>query len=51
VPARIRPEPSDEQREALLLALAVLDGRGDEPSPWWQAGVREAVEDELDAPE
>jgi hypothetical protein len=46
VSVRISPEPSDEQRAVLLQALAALDGRPDEPSPWWQAGVREAVEDE-----
>ena len=42
---RIRPEPSDEERAVLLQALAALDGRRNEPSQWWQAGVRESVEE------
>jgi hypothetical protein len=46
VEVEIRPEPSPEEREALLQALAVADGAGDEASPWWEAGIREAVEDD-----
>ena len=42
----ITPEPTPEQREALLAALAALNGATDEPPAWWQAGIREAVEDE-----
>jgi hypothetical protein len=42
----ITPEPTPEEREALLRALASLNGRHDEPPAWWQAGAREAVEDE-----
>ncbi len=48
---RIRPEPSDEQRAALLRALAELDGGREAPSAWWQAGIREAVEDEREEKE
>lgn len=48
---RITPEPSAEEREVLLRALAALDGRGEEASPWWQAGIREAIEDEPDEAE
>jgi hypothetical protein len=51
VSVRIRPEPSDEERAVLLQALAALDGRRDEPSAWWQAGVREAVEEGAEAEE
>ena len=42
----IRPEPTPEEREAIVRALAALDGRGDHVSAWWEAGVRESVEDE-----
>ena len=41
----IDPEPTPEEREALLAALAALDGERP-PSAWWAAGVREAVEEE-----
>jgi hypothetical protein len=41
----IRPEPTSEEREAILRALAGLEGK-DEPSEWWAAGVLEAVEEE-----
>jgi hypothetical protein len=46
VSVRIRPEPSPEEREVLLRALSAVDPSRDERSPWWQAGIREAVEDE-----
>ena len=45
----IRPEPTPAEREALLRALIAVDGleqRAQEPPAWWQAGIREAVEDE-----
>jgi hypothetical protein len=45
----IRPEPTPEEREAILRALAELDGRGEAPSAWWQAGVREAVDGDSEA--
>jgi hypothetical protein len=40
----IRPEPTPEQREAILRALAALDERAEQASAWWQAGIRDAVE-------
>ncbi len=44
----IRPEPTPEEREAIVRALAQLDG-SDEPSQWWLAGVRESLgEDDED---
>jgi hypothetical protein len=46
VSVEIRPEPTPEEREAILRALAALDGRADGSSAWWQAGVRESVEDD-----
>jgi hypothetical protein len=49
VSVEIRPEPTPEEREALLRALAALDGperREHAISAWWEAGSREAVEDE-----
>jgi hypothetical protein len=39
----IRPEPTPEEREAILRALAELDAKA-EPPAWWLAGVREAVD-------
>ena len=39
--AEITPEPSPEEREALLAALASSDGERPEPSAWWLAGVRD----------
>ena len=41
----IRPEPSPEERAALLAALQRLLAE-EEPGPpaWWLAGVRESVE-------
>jgi hypothetical protein len=41
----ITPEPSPEEREALLRVLAAEDGATAPPSPWWAAGIREALED------
>lgn len=41
--AEIKPEPTPEEREAILLALAGLDGEEEQPE-WWAAGVRDAVE-------
>jgi hypothetical protein len=47
--AEIAPEPGPEEREALLLALAAAaDGAAGAPSAWWQAGIREAVEEETE---
>ena len=43
--AEIKPEPTPEEREAILRALAELDGEDGE-SAWWRAGLAEAVEDE-----
>jgi hypothetical protein len=44
----ITPEPTPEEREALLRALAVPDGAHPEPSAWWQAGAQEAIAEESD---
>ena len=41
----IKPEPTPEEREAILRALAELDGAA-EPPAWWRAGVQESVEDD-----
>jgi hypothetical protein len=50
VGAAITPEPTPEEREALLAALAARDGDSAGPSAWWEAGIREAVEEEPDEP-
>ena len=42
----ISPEPTPEEREALLAALARLNGRAGGGSAWWEAGIRESVEEE-----
>jgi hypothetical protein len=45
----ITPEPTSEEREALLSALSVLDGTSSAaPAAWWEAGVREAVGEDLE---
>jgi hypothetical protein len=46
VPPEISPEPSPDEREALLRALAELDGTPERAAAWWEAGIREAVADE-----
>ena len=42
----ITPEPTPEEREALLRALTALNGRHDDPPAWWLAAAREAIEDD-----
>ena len=42
----ITPEPTAEEREALVRALASLNGKPAERTAWWQAGAREAVQDD-----
>lgn len=42
----ITPEPSPEERQALLALLERTDEARREPSAWWEAGAREAVEEE-----
>ena len=49
ISADISPVPTPEEREALLRALAALDAP-DVASAWWEAGVRESVEDGEDEP-
>jgi len=46
VDVEISPEPTPEEREALLAALAGLNGGAGGGSAWWEAGIRESVEDE-----
>jgi hypothetical protein len=43
----ITPEPTPEERAAILAALDQLESdRTSAPGPWWEAGLRESVEDE-----
>jgi hypothetical protein len=44
MPFEISPEPSPEERDVLLFALAAQNGARGRPSRWWEAGIREAVE-------
>jgi hypothetical protein len=45
VDVEISPEPTPEERAAVLAALAASNGGGGPgPSEWWDAGIREAVE-------
>jgi len=48
MPLEIRPEPTPDERAAVMRALAELNSDGRVPDAWWQAGVREAVGDEAD---
>jgi len=48
VAVEITPEPSPDEHEALLRALAALDEKEDGASAWWRAGIREAVEEDPD---
>jgi hypothetical protein len=48
VDAEIKPEPTPEEREAVLRALAAPEGRTDGPPAWWSAGVREAIGEDED---
>lgn len=48
----IHPEPSEEERAAILVALDWLlaDDRPPAPSSeWWQAGVRENVDEDVES--
>jgi len=45
VSVEIRPEPTPEEREALLRALAALDEASGEASAWWEAGIRDVATD------
>jgi hypothetical protein len=44
----VHPEPTPEEREALLEALAGIDGAPAPASAWWEAGIREAVDGEAE---
>jgi hypothetical protein len=48
VRVEITPEPTPEEREALLRALARWNGAADQrgASAWWLAGILEAVDEE-----
>jgi hypothetical protein len=38
------PTPTPEEREVLLRALVARSGGNERSSPWWEAGIREAVD-------
>ena len=43
----ITPEPSPEERAAILAALEQVQAEErDGPGAWWQAGLRENLEDD-----
>jgi hypothetical protein len=43
----ITPEPTPEERAAILAALEQLRAEEERrPGRWWQAGLRESLEDE-----
>ncbi len=43
----ITPEPTPEERAAIVAALAELDAEQTQgPGAWWEAGLRENVEDD-----
>jgi len=39
MPVEISPEPSDEERRAILEALAEQDAQGAPPTPWRAEGL------------
>ncbi len=47
MPVEITPEPTPEERRAILEALAASDPKPKGESRWWQEGIAEAVGDEL----
>ncbi len=49
----ITPEPSPEEREAILMALARTAAADSRPpvSEWWRQGLREAVLDDEESGE
>lgn len=44
----ITPEPTEEERQAILVALRHDEPDGSEPSPWRQAGLGSGPADEQD---
>lgn len=42
----ITPEPTAEERAAILAALEQVQAEDERPGAWWEAGLRENVEDE-----
>jgi hypothetical protein len=43
----ITPEPTPEERAAILAALALVRARdGGDPGAWWRTGLRENLDDE-----
>jgi hypothetical protein len=46
VELEITPDPSPEEKAAIVAALSKLRAdRTEPPGPWWQAGIREAIDD------
>ena len=49
VELEITPEPTPEERAAIVAAIEALDAEQTrEPGAWWEAGLRENVEDDGD---
>jgi hypothetical protein len=47
VNVEITPEPSPQERAAILAALEQLEAEtAADPGPWWKAGLDESLEDE-----
>jgi hypothetical protein len=47
VELEITPEPTPEERAAIVAALEQLQAEEEHgPGAWWEAGLRESVEDE-----
>ena len=52
VPIDITPDPTPEERAAIVQALAALQANRRRPrGPWWHGGVHEAVGLDEDDPE
>jgi hypothetical protein len=46
----ITPEPSEEERQAILRALELERDEADEPSPWRRVGLEPEPVDQAGAP-
>jgi hypothetical protein len=46
VDVEINPEPSEEERQAILAALELNRSEPVEPTPWWRAGLEREAEQE-----
>jgi hypothetical protein len=46
VAVEITPEPSDEERQAILAGLELERREPGEPTPWWRAGLEPQADEQ-----